>query len=290
MEKSIRFSVIISTYNVENFIKRAIDSVLLQDYDNYEIIVVEDKSTDNTLDRILEYGEKIRLIKNEKNLGLGAVRNIGIKKAKGEYIVHLDGDDTLYDNNTLSKIDNLIGNNKPDIVFLGYLEMNGNNRFRLSSKQNSTKEARILCDACFAIPSKVFRRKFLIDESIEFVTDIYYEDMVYSIETVIYANNTIWGDFPIFKYYRNRQGSITTKPSIRRCTDMYKMLGYLMDLYQKTPNKYKPYLFSFIINETRHIPYKIAKIIEAIDKGENSPLFNKREYKMIDISEFDNEN
>lgn len=289
MNSKYRFSVIISAYNVEEYIKRAIDSVLKQDFDNFELIVVEDKSQDGTLEKIMEYEGKIRIIKNEKNKGLGAVRNIGIKAAKGEYIVHLDGDDTLYDSKTLLKINSLIGENNPDIIFLGYREIHGNNRLRLSTKENSTKEARLMCDANFSIPSKVFRRDFLVENDIKFETDIYYEDMVYSIESVILAKETMYGEFPIFNYYRNRQGSITTKPSIRRCTDMYKMLSYLMNLYEKAPENLKPYLFSFIINETKHIPYKIAKIIEAIDKDEASPLFNKRQYGFIDINEIDNE-
>lgn len=119
MEK--RFSIIISAYNIEDYIKRAIKSVLEQDFKNYELIVIDDKSVDSTLEKIKEINdERIIVIANPENKGLGAVRNIGIERAKGEYIVHLDGDDTLYEKNTLSRINELIGADKPDIVFLGY--------------------------------------------------------------------------------------------------------------------------------------------------------------------------
>ena len=284
-----RFSVIISAYNVGDYIERAINSVLNQDFKNYELIIVEDKSTDNTLKNILKYENiaNVKIIKNAKNRELGAVRNIGIENSTGEFIIHLDGDDTLYENSTLSKVDKLIGNESPDIVFLGFEEINGTNGIRLSTAENSTKEARLLCDTNFAIPSKVFRKQFLVDSKIKFVEDIYYEDMVYSIESVIYAKHTINGDFCIFNYYRNRTGSIMTKPSIKRCIDMYKMLAYLMELYEKTPKELQPFLYSFIINETKSIPFKVTEILKAIGNSEVSPIFAKRNYKFIDINNFE---
>ena len=284
------FSVLISAYNVEAFIERAINSVLQQDFDNYELIVIEDKSTDNTLSKVLKYKDKLKIIQNEHNLGLGAVRNIGIAAATGKYIIHLDGDDTLYDSSTLSKLNNLIGSNSPDIVFLGYQEINGKNGLRLSNKENSTKEARLTCDPNFSVPSKVYRREFLMQNNIKFVEDIYYEDMVYSVQTVILAKETMYGEFPIFNYYRNRTGSITTKPSVKRCTDMFKMLAYLMEAYENMPENLKPYLLSFIINETKSLPYKFVKILKAIEKNENSPLFAKRQYGFIDANSIDLEN
>lgn len=289
MKNKCRFSVIISAYNIEPYIERAINSVLNQKFDEYEIIVIDDKSTDNTLEKIMKYEGKINIIKNEENKGLGAVRNIGIENAVGEYIVHLDGDDTLYNESTLKDIDNLIGNKRPDIVFLGFQEINGNNRLRVSTKENSTKEARLICDANFSVPSKCWNREFLIKNGIKFIEDVYYEDMIYSIKAVSLSKDTMYGDFPIFNYYKNRAGSIMTTPSIRRCTDMYKMLSNLMEMYEQTPENLKPYLLSFIINETKSIPYKLKGILKAIENNENSPIFPKRQYKFVDLDSIQEE-
>ena len=111
MEK--RFSVIVSAYNIENYIERAINSILEQTYTNYELIIINDASKDSTLEKIKKYDDpRITVISNEKNRGLGAVRNIGIERASGEYIVHLDGDDALYEETTLQKINDLIGEDK----------------------------------------------------------------------------------------------------------------------------------------------------------------------------------
>ncbi len=275
-----KFSIIISAYNIETYIERAIKSVLEQTFENYELIIVNDCSKDKTLEKIQNFkDERIIVINNEKNVGLGAVRNIGIAMAQGEYIVHLDGDDALYENTTLEKIDKLIGNDTPDIIYLGFKDVGGFNKVHLSTAENSTKEARLTCDINFSVPSKCWRREFLLENNIKFMENIYYEDMVYSTTATILAKSYKYGDFPSFKYYRNRKGSIMSTPSIRRCSDMYRMLAYLMDLYDITPDEYKPYLLSFIENETESLPLRVEAILKCLREGGGTPVFPKRNYK-----------
>lgn len=277
-----RFSVIISAYNIENYIQRAINSVLEQTFTNYELIIVNDASKDSTLEKIKEYNDpRITIIENKKNVGLGAVRNKGIAMAQGEYIVHLDGDDSLYEPTTLEKIDQLIGQDEPDIIYLGFQDVGGFNKTHLSTAENSTKEARITCDINFSVPSKCWRREFVQSNNIEFKEGIYYEDMVYSTHATILAKSYKFGEFPTFKYYRNRKGSIMSTPSIRRCSDMYRMLSYLMDLYIITPEEYKPYLLSFINNETKSIPTRVNAILKCLKAGGGTPVFPKRNYKFV---------
>lgn len=90
-------SVIITAYNVEDYIKRAIDSVKSQTYSDIEIIVVEDCSSDSTL-QILSETDDIRLIRHEVNLGAGAARQTGIDHAIGNFTLFLDADDWLEPN------------------------------------------------------------------------------------------------------------------------------------------------------------------------------------------------
>jgi len=96
---------------MQEYIDKTINSVLNQTYKNYEIIVVNDKSTDKTLEILEKYKNNIIIINNEKNLGLGGSRNIACKHAKGEYIIYLDADDTLYENTTLEKIKEVLEKN-----------------------------------------------------------------------------------------------------------------------------------------------------------------------------------
>ena len=91
-------TVLITAYNVEKYIGRAIRSALNQsaDKETYEIIVINDCSTDRTRFALEIFEDEIRLINNEKRLGLPASLNRGIKKARGQYIVRIDGDDYVH--------------------------------------------------------------------------------------------------------------------------------------------------------------------------------------------------
>lgn len=277
-----RFSVIMCAYNLEKIVNIAIESVLNQKFNDYELIIVNDGSLDNTLEVLKKYEEKangkIRVINNKKNIGLSASRNKAIRQAKGEYIVHLDGDDTLYNRNTLANIDATIGDQEYDIIYFGVQYVGGGNKLYLPNAQNSTREARIVCDMHFAVASKVWRKEFLEKNNLTFIEGMYYEDMVYSIKAAIKAEKTTFRAIPIYVYYRNREGSIMATPNIKRCKDMYKMLYHLMELYEETPEELQPYLLSFIKNETFGVPIRIDAILKSLKDATYTPVFPKRNY------------
>ena len=104
-----RISVIITTFNRAQFVKKAINSVLNQTYQDVEIIVVDDGSTDNTKSIVNSYGEQVRYIYQE-NKGAASARNAGIEKSKGEYITFLDSDDYYKKDNLLKKLSFLESN------------------------------------------------------------------------------------------------------------------------------------------------------------------------------------
>lgn len=89
---SSKVSVIIPTYNRENLIKKALDSVEAQTYPDYEVVVIDDGSTDHTREVVESYGEKVHYFYQE-NQGIAGARNAGIKRSSGEYIAFLDSDD-----------------------------------------------------------------------------------------------------------------------------------------------------------------------------------------------------
>ena len=283
----LRFTVAICSYNIEKYIERAIKSVLNQEYENHEVIVVDDCSQDNTVEIIKKYeNNKLKFFSTEKNSGTAAAsRNISIEKARGEYIIFLDGDDTLYDNKTLQKIDQELGNDTPDIMYLGFEDVGQGNKERISTNENSSKKARLTCDVTFSVSSRCWKREFLINNNMKFVTGMYYEDELYSLKGTILAQNTKSANIKVFKYYRNREGSVMTAPSIKKCSDWYRMLAEVMDLYQITPNEYKPYLLSFIKNENDSIPERIKDILQALDNGGPIKLMPKRDYEYIDFFE-----
>ena len=99
-----KFSIIIPNYNEEKYIKRCLESIFNQTINksNYEVIVIDDGSTDNSIEIIKQYNVKLL---NSNRLGAGGVRNKWINIAKGKYIILLDGDDYLYKNDVLEKLD-----------------------------------------------------------------------------------------------------------------------------------------------------------------------------------------
>ena len=283
--KNVRFTVIVTSFNIENYIERAIDSVLNQKFENFQLIIADDCSTDKTMDKIRQYkDERISVYKTKTNSGTASgPRNLALKYAKGEYIIFLDGDDEMYSSNTLMLIDGIIAENKPDIVFLGYQDVGNGDKYRLSTEEYSTKAARLMCDVSFSVSSKCWNRKFLENNDIKFVEGMYYEDQVFSLKATVLSNETIFGEFPIFKYYRNRKDSVMTTPSIKKCSDLYRVMAEITDLYEITPDEYKKYLLSFIKNENDSIPTRIAVNISALEGKEDVVVLPKRNYPYVDF-------
>jgi glycosyltransferase involved in cell wall biosynthesis len=95
-----KISVIMSVYNAETYLEKSINSILNQNFKNFEFIIINDGSTDNSLDIIKKYAEKDKriIVINQENCGLTKSLNIGIKKAKGEYIARMDADDISISN------------------------------------------------------------------------------------------------------------------------------------------------------------------------------------------------
>src|SRR6185437_6760818 len=113
----IKFSVVIPVYNGASTITQAIDSCLVQSYPPHEIIVVNDRSTENTENVILEnYDQTVKYIKLSQNMGSSVSRNKGMDMATGDYIAFLDADDVWHKDKL--QLTNIILDTKPDIDFL----------------------------------------------------------------------------------------------------------------------------------------------------------------------------
>lgn len=120
--EDVYVSVVMPAYNAERTIAESIESVLNQTYLNYELIIVDDASTDSTLHIAVDYGKtnsKIRVLRNIKNFGVAIARNYGIEEAKGEYIALLDADD-VWETDKLERQIDLAIKEQADIVYCSY--------------------------------------------------------------------------------------------------------------------------------------------------------------------------
>ncbi len=122
----MKFSIIIPCYNRDKFISKSIRSALNQiniPREELEVIVVDDCSTDKSVEKIQDFIPSIKFIKNKKNYGISASRNIGIKKSKGKYLLMLDSDDYI-SNNYLEIMGFYLDNNKFwDAVACDYIKV-----------------------------------------------------------------------------------------------------------------------------------------------------------------------
>jgi len=160
----MKISVIIPTFNRLDLLKRAIESVLNQSIKPYDIIVVDDGSTDNTSEMIQQKYKSINLIQ-QKNSGVSAARNNGIKNAQGDWIALLDSDDEWGENKLEEQVNNLTDN--PKYEFCHTNEIWIRNGIRVNQKKRHKKYGGFIFDKCLDIcrisPSSVLFNKNILN-------------------------------------------------------------------------------------------------------------------------------
>lgn len=163
-------SVIMPVYNVEKYIKSAIESILEQTYHRFELIIIDDKSNDHTFEilKSYEYKEKrIILIRNEKNLGVSKSLNKALELSKGKYIIRMDGDDWSYPQRFELQVKLMEDN--PDVVVSGsYIEVcDANLKVKYLRKYNLTDASirkHLFRYSPFAHPATIWHAKILKQE------------------------------------------------------------------------------------------------------------------------------
>jgi glycosyltransferase involved in cell wall biosynthesis len=174
-------TVLLPVYNGEEYLKSAIDSILTQTYTDFEFLIINDGSTDNTEQIILSYTDpRIRYVKNEQNIKLIATLNKGLKLAKGKYIARMDADDISLPERLEKQISFL--ENNPNVGLCGsYLKSLGTaNNQLIGYKTNSDEiKFRLLFDTHFPHPAAVLRKDILDQFGLEYEAEyIHVEDYV----------------------------------------------------------------------------------------------------------------
>ncbi len=182
-----KFSVVIPLYNKEEFIKNSLNSVLTQTFQDFEIIIIDDCSTDRSLSIVKQFTDKrIKVIEHSKNKGLSASRNTGIKTANAEYIAFIDADD-LWKPGFLEKIEFLIKSypqaslfaTKYDVLLKNnktlehQFQINGftNHGIVPNFFENNLNQS-IFYPSCLCVHKKVFESIGLYNESINYSEDV----------------------------------------------------------------------------------------------------------------------
>ena len=233
----IKFSIIIACYNGEKYIDNCIKNVLKQTYNNYEIILIDDGSTDNTQEVVKKYKDvKCYKINHQ---GVSAARNYGIEKSSGEYFIFIDVDDYVKED-MLEILSNNI-KEKPDMIKFGYNIVNENNEIiniYIDEETNviSGEEAfKILCNKKVPfdmICIYVYNKKYWINNKYKFKKGCYHEDFGIIPYALLKANKVKILNYVPY-YYVQTNNSITRnddeKKSIKKSYDFLRHYDYLFD-------------------------------------------------------------
>lgn len=198
--KKKKVSILVAAYNVEETISQTIQSILGQTYDNMEIIVVNDGSTDNTEDVLKIFMGDILVI-NKDNQGLGSARNSGLEKATGDFVMFMDGDDYFTYQNVVEDLVNLAEKDNADLVVadFNYVDLNG----KVLSKRKVQSEIESMYSGAW---NKMYSRILWNDK--RFPENILYEDSGIIMSIGLSANKISVFQKPIYSY-RQDEGTIT---------------------------------------------------------------------------------
>ena len=279
-----KFSLIIPAYNVEKYIKKCLDSVLNQTYNDYEIIIINDGSTDNTSKLLESYksNKKIKII-NQENKGLSNARNTGVSNAKGDYILFIDSDDFIEKElleilNKTIKDEDLVRFHirildETNKIIKEYKEetfnnLNGIEAFNKLSKYNLVELA-----VCYA-----YKKDTFLKNNYKFEEKTYHEDFGL-IPYIIISSKKVTSINYIGYNYLQRKNSIMNntdyEKEIKKSNDVLKHYKNLIKWSQNIEGDLTIYK-SFIANSV------ILKSLNLKEKDYKNYIKKLKEYKVYD--------
>ncbi len=234
----MKLSIVIPIYNVCEYLPACVESVLLPDRSDYEIILVNDGSTDNSGDIAAEYAsrfpETVRLITTE-NGGLGAARNVGLEVSSGDFVFFLDSDDRLAEGALREILEELTPDR--DMLIFDFLSINSDGSVierMFGCGKAGDVSLSSFPELLLAYPSgcnKICRRSLFLDHDIRFPGRVWYEDLrtmpkLYPLTEHIYAAGKPW------YLYLMRSGSITNSAKLSRNLEIIDAVDDLLGYYR----------------------------------------------------------
>lgn len=223
------FSIVIPNYNSEKWIEKCINSVLNQSYKNFELIIVDDVSTDNSVEIIKSYNDpRIKLIELKEKRYNGGTRNVGVENATGDYLLFLDCDDWFYSRDCLKEIVRVIDTNPVDLIRLPYhfIEIGEGNVIL------HEKDLDELANSVFVAPwTKCIKRELFIP----FPENTLIEDVVQHIAQIDVIETMDWCPIPIVVWNRTNKNAISSSSQkydkeSKRYSSIYRNVADLIDL------------------------------------------------------------
>lgn len=239
----MKISIIIPVYNVEQYINDCLKSILCNNNSNYEVVIINDGSPDNSIEIAKKYKEiyydKIKII-NQENQGLSITRNRGINEASGEYIWFVDSDDTLKEN-AIEEILKLVEKyNSIDVISMPLNHFYENGVEHADFSQNNiniiTNYEYINKHYPFGASQRfILKKDFLLKNNIYFTPRILHEDGEFGLKILYYTNQICILNKSYYNYRIRSNGSIMSSWKRKNSEDLLFTFNTLLNLFKNNP-------------------------------------------------------
>lgn len=291
-----KFSIIVPVYNVENYLQECVQSLLNQTFENYELLLVDDGSTDSSgkmCDEFSSIDNRIVVV-HKANGGLSSARNTGLDKVNGEFIIFIDSDDFIYGCDSLEQISQKLVETGADVLIYNmrryYTEtdtytdiVTDKVNCQLIDRSEPYKALTYMIEANLFRASacnKVVKRSLIEENNMRFMEGFLSEDLDWCGKLLLYSLKYAYLDLPVYSYRQQRTGSITSnKQADKLIRDkLYMcMIGFKEAIKQE--DKQKEWLLG------SYYAYEYAVLI-GISGGVNKELVYEME-QMERILDFD---
>ena len=233
-------TVVVPVYNVEKYLEKCVDSILAQTEPDFELLLVDDGSTDGSgrlCDKLAEKDGRVRVI-HQKNQGLGGARNTGIQQAQGDWLLLVDSDDWI-EPQTLEKTMEAGLREEADLVMFAYRSVDEGGRILQTYMENAPKDRGLPLEQQPALlltsPSaciRLYRRELLERTGILFPPRVWYEDMRTTPKLLAEARQVVYLDYVGYNYF-SRTGSITKNQNAARNREIVEAFDDLLPWFQR---------------------------------------------------------
>ncbi|MDM1384253.1 glycosyltransferase family 2 protein [Myroides marinus] len=286
-------SVLVPVYNISKFIEKCIVSLCEQTYTNFEIIIVNDCSPDNSISIVNEVlkrypsmQQKVSIVNHEENRGLASARNTGVEKARGKYVLHVDGDDFLEEN----ALEILVGKalySEADIVVFNYFLEWSKKRKKVDVFQGKDTKETLLAmlegKGSVNIWNKLIKRELYLNNNIKNVEGVNFgEDLLVTPLLLFHTDKVVFCEKHLYHYLQFNENSYTKKMSSKSAKDLVFVMYFLLDFFRNNSDDvlYEEYLYRGMLRK------KISLVIESSFNEYSSLLNIFPEIQDLEIQDF----
>lgn len=253
-------TVLVPVYNTELYIKRCLDSLILNEVlDDIEVLVVSDGSKDSSVDIVKSYEKKypstIKLIEKE-NGGHGSTINKGLEVASGKYFRVLDSDDWVNVEGFIKFVKRL-KKEDADLVVTNYKQVHVYDQHEVFNRYDNLKEnviydfdsfdLELLNGEYFVMATSTYKTEKLREAGLQLLEKTFYVDMQYNIQPIIAVQNFVYYDLDIYRYYIGRKDQSVNINSFVRNKDFHeKVVKNILEYYLKNKKSYSPNKCAYI--------------------------------------------